>query len=413
MLKPSLLKIAAITFSALAIGTSLVGCAREPFEFSCESRVGKPSLKVNREIAVVLAPTSNFIDIKTVLTESDAQISKLLELDGTQLTIVIADSTPSVVSKQWVDFSEAVFEPDRIEIVDKAKDNLTWASTCASGDAGSSFQLDSEVDLLGAIQVASDSFTAGSDDKYLFVLANGIQTSGQLVMQEGLPSDVASGDKIGKQLLESGALGDLRGAKVYWSGLAQLNELEPQPNQLSKDVLVSIWAGIIRESGGKIASLAPGTTPATMPSATAVKVTSISWLPDACVSVTLGAEKGFEFNPDLATFVNIEKAREGALEVAEQVNASSCSGTVTLTGYTASGRSEADYLSNYASVSEKLQVLSLARANAFADLLREAGMNGNIEVIGAGKGPVVDWDDKGNFVEELGAQNRKVVVTQN
>jgi hypothetical protein len=257
MLKPSLLKIAAITFSALAIGTSLVGCAREPFEFSCESRVGKPSLKVNREIAVVLAPTSNFIDIKTVLTESDAQISKLLELDGTQLTIVIADSTPSVVSKQWVDFSEAVFEPDRIEIVDKAKDNLTWASTCASGDAGSSFQLDSEVDLLGAIQVASDSFTAGSDDKYLFVLANGIQTSGQLVMQEGLPSDVASGDKIGKQLLESGALGDLRGAKVYWSGLAQLNELEPQPNQLSKDVLVSIWAGIIRESGGKIASLAP------------------------------------------------------------------------------------------------------------------------------------------------------------
>jgi hypothetical protein len=32
-----------------------------------------------------------------------------------------------------------------------------------------------------------------------------------------------------------------------------------------------------------------------MPSATAVKVTSVSWLPDACVSVTLGAEKGFEF----------------------------------------------------------------------------------------------------------------------
>jgi len=150
-----------------------------------------------------------------------------------------------------------------------------------------------------------------------------------------------------------------------------------------------------------------------MPSATAVKVTSVSWLPDACVSVTLGAEKGFEFKPDLATFVDIEKAREGALEVAEQVNASSCSGTVTLTGYTASGRDEAEYLSNYASVSEKLQVLSLARANAFADLLREAGMNGNIEVIGAGKGPVVDWDDKGNFVEELGAQNRKVVVTQN
>lgn len=413
MRNQSLLKVTAVTLATLAIGTSLIGCARESFVLSCESRIGKPALEVNREVAVVLAPTSNFIDIETVLTESDAQISKLLGVDGTQLTIVIADSTPSVVSKQWVDFSGTAFETDRIEIVDKLKNNLRWAVACASGDEGSSFKLDSEVDLLGAIQVASDSFTAGSDDKYLFVVANGIQTSGQLVMQEGLPPDVASGGKIGKQLLESGALGDLRGATVYWSGLAQLNELEPQPNQLSKDVLVSIWSEIINESGGKIGSIYPGTSPASMPSAAAVKVTSVSWLPDSCVSVTLGRERGFEFKPNLATFIDIEKAREGAREVAGQVNESSCSGTVTLTGYTASGRSEAEYLSNYASVNEQLQVLSLARANAFADLLREAGMQGSIEVVGAGKGPVVDWDAEGKFVEELGAQNRKVVVTQN
>jgi hypothetical protein len=40
-------------------------------------------------------------------------------------------------------------------------------------------------------------------------------------------------------------------------------------------------------------------------------------------------------------------------------------------------------------------------------------LKGKIEVIGAGKGPINDWDENGNFVEELGAQNRKVVVVQN
>jgi hypothetical protein len=42
----------------------------------------------------------------------------------------------------------------------------------------------------------------------------------------------------------------------------------------------------------------------------------------------------------------------------------------------------------------------------------QAGVTVEIESIGGDKGPEIDWDEDGNFVEELGKKNRIVVITQ-
>jgi len=402
---PGIRAVALIVASSLALS----GCVRGIQDLSCDSRIGKPSLLIEREVAVVLAPTSNFINVENVLSETEAQILKELSFDGTQFSIVLADGTPSVVSKQWIDFSEAAFETDRLEIVNRAKNNLSWAVACATGLNETSFNSDPEVDLLRSIQIAAETFSDANSEKIIFVLSNGIQTSGQLNMQEGIPDGPLAVEKLISQLSDAGALGELKGASVFWAGLGQLNDGESQPNLQSLESLVSIWSGLILRAGGQIASLSPGTIPGGMPPAGSIPVSSVPWLEDACVSVTIGRDRGFEFERDLAEFLDLAAAKEGAQIVADQIQGSKCSGVVTVTGFTASGTDQANFLES----SVRLQRLSLARAQAFADLLREAGVESAIEVIGAGKGPINDWDENGNFVEELGAQNRKVVVVQN
>ena len=393
----------------IVLSLALSGCVRGIQDLSCDSRIGKPSLSIEREVAVVLAPTSNFINVENVLSEIEAQILETLNFDGTQFSIVLADGTPSVVSKQWIDFSGAAFETDRIEIVNRAKTNLSWAVACATGLNEESFNSDPEVDLLRSIQIAAETFSDSDSDKYIYVLSNGIQTAGQLNMQDGLPENALAGEKLISQLADAGALGNLKEASVYWAGLGQLNDEEAQPNLQSLESLVAIWTGLILRADGKVASLSPGTIPGGMPPEGSIPVSSVRWLADACVSVTIGRDRGFEFESDRAEFLDLAAAKDGARIVADQIRGSECSGVVTVTGFTASGTDQSNFLAS----SVKLQSLSLARAQAFADLLRAAGVESPIEVIGAGKGPINDWDENGNFVEELGAQNRKVVVVQN
>ena len=79
-----------------------------------------------------------------------------------------------------------------------------------------------------------------------------------------------------------------------------------------------------------------------------------------------------------------------------------------MTGYTASGTSKSNF---DARPKGPDQVLSTARAEAFAELLKREGLQ-VVEVFGGGKGPVYDWDDSGNFDPKLGEQNRIVEIQE-
>ncbi|MFZ4079567.1 MAG: hypothetical protein ACOYKK_09025, partial [Microbacteriaceae bacterium] len=97
-----------------------------------------------------------------------------------------------------------------------------------------------------------------------------------------------------------------------------------------------------------------------------------------------------------------------ATTIASKVAASQCPGALTVTGFVASGVPLAQYVFGNP---DDVQ-LSSDRAAAFAALLTTAGVSVPVTVVGGGKGPVTDWDDAGNFVEDLGKQNRTIVVTQ-
>jgi len=410
-MKPDIWKKNGPTIATLlSLAFALTGCAPDTSDISCESRVGQPSLKVEREVALVLSPTDNFIDLNNLLAESSTQISDLLNSDGTQFSIVLADATPSIVAKQWVDFSGTAFDTDRQEIVDRATSTLKWAVACATGQLTSSFSVDPEVDLLSALQVASDSFAEASSEKFIFVIANGTQTAGQFSMTKGLPVDADATAKLVSQLSDSGAAGDLKGATIFWSGLGQFNEQQPQPNRQSRDALVLLWSELVLAADGKIGEIELGSTPGGEASPGSIPVSKILWLADACISITVSGDRGFSFEGDSATFLDLAKAKSGARDVASEIKGSACSGSLTVTGFTASGVDKNGYTSEKKQAN---QSLSFERARAFADLLKQAGVSVEIKVIGGGKGPIYDWDAAGNLVEKLAAQNRIVVVAQN
>ena len=403
------LKVAALATTTSITALSLAGCSFGATLADCDPRVGQVPLTAEREVAVILAPTSNFVDFQKVLVEVGPRISDLFEQDKTSLNVVLADSTPSIVAKYSVDFSNAPFQSDRDEVIEIAQGRLSWAVTCAAGQDGVGFSVDPEVDFLRAMGVASESFVSASSEKFVFVLGNGLQTSGQFSFLSGFPEDSRAADKLVDQLQSSGAIKPLNGAKVFWTGLGQVNTSNPALNQQSIDSLVSLWTNIVLTAGGGVGSISAGNVTEGSPSAGAIQVASVEGLEDACVSLTLGADKGFSFRPDSTEFLDISLASEGARSVVSEIENSDCTGSVKVTGFTASGANQDKYLSE----SDSLQLLSLQRAEAFAQLLRDAGLKGEIEVIGGGKGPINDWDENGNFVEELGAQNRKVVVVQN
>jgi outer membrane protein OmpA-like peptidoglycan-associated protein len=401
--------IATVAIVALA-SLSLAGCSLGERALDCNTLVGEPSLNVEREVAVVLAPTSNFLDFNNVLVESGPKIADLLSQDGTALTVVLADSNPSIVTKYSVDFSGALLDVDRDQIVQIAQGRLGWAVECASQEAGLGFEVDEEVDFLRGIQVASESFSPTSSEKYIFVLGNGIQTSGQFSLVDGIPSDSSSSEKLVEKLASEGALGSFGGATVFWEGLAQVNNAQPALNKQSIDSIVLLWNKIILAAGGRIGAVSAGNITDGVPASGAIRVSSVTGLKDACVSITIGGDRGFSFNGDSATFIDSEKALAGAQEVATEIKSTTCTGSVTVTGFTASGVDR----DSYTSAEEEInKTLSLQRAEAFASLLRQAGVSVEIIVKGAGKGPVNDWDANGKFVDEAGAQNRIVIVTQN
>jgi flagellar motor protein MotB len=123
--------------------------------------------------------------------------------------------------------------------------------------------------------------------------------------------------------------------------------------------------------------------------------------------MTLTTESGFNFKPDTAIFIDRNQAVEAAQKIADELASKpDCTGGITVKGYTSSGVSEDEYKP------EDDLVLSKQRADAFAELLVQAGVTVEIVSEGGGKGPNNDWNPDGSYNEDVGITNRIVVITQ-
>jgi hypothetical protein len=290
---------------------------------------------------------------------------------------------------------------------------LTSVYECAVQDPdleySGGYTITPETDFLQGLTVAARAFDvkASGSEKIVIVVGNGIQSIGQInFTKDGIPTlDAIPG--IVEALKTAGVLPDLQGARVDWVGLGQTDGVaQAKLNQQSQDSLLAFWKALIVASNGREGTfqleVAAGT-----PREGSIPVTQITALPDACIQMTLTSESGFNFKPDTAIFIDRAQAVTAAEKIAaELASKPDCTGGITVVGYTASGVSKDKFKPG-----DNL-VLSKQRADAFTELLVQAGVTVEIDSQGGDKGPEIDWDADGNFVEELGKKNRIVVITQ-
>ncbi len=377
-------------------------------EINCSPKPNvRPEAQV--ETAVVVAPTANFTDIELPLEIAKQRLVPELS-DPTKintLAVVVANDNPRKLRDLVVEQEPGEVIQDFEQKLDRAPGIVRLAVACALDQPAPG--VGPETNLLKAIGVAADTFLNDSSKKTIYVLSNGLQTSGEINMVEDMPQTVAQAISVAKQLEQSNALPDLAGASVEWYGMGSIQSAENQSaiNEQTIKVLDAFWTEVIKLSGGEITKRV-NEVGYKAPPTNAYQTSAVASLPTSCL-ITLNEDDGVRFKPSVTSFVSLAKAQKAAETVVAELNKKDCVGSIKVTGFVASGVDKDKY--NSAEI-EAGKALSLARAQAFADLIRAAGWTGKIEAIGGGKGDKNDWNADGTFNETKGKSNRKVVISQ-
>lgn len=415
-------KITAISLVAsLVLITS--GCDGGDADRFCEMLSTKGKTKPNTQISAVIAPTSNFVDFSTIVTAAEPLVAKSLGREladselkdaiGRELSVVVADGTPQLAIKRTVaPLGEDIYDIETA--IDKTYKVFDLVAGCAAGklkQSGDEIPTDEESDLIAGISLAADQFTSTSSEKVLYILGNGIQTSGALKMQEPgqFPKDMKTADNLVESLVSIGALPDLDGVRVVWFGLGQVDGTQPKLDQKSRDSLVYFWQKLISESNGTLEStdiqkqVGSGTPHKNAISVSLVPISSCG------IVVKLYEKDGVQFEPDSNVFIDLNKAKAKAKDVVTSFKAEHCE-TMTVHGYAAAGVSQDEYEANKSDIDQTNSALTLLRAKAFAKLLKDAGFDGEIGTEGSGTCGT-EWKSDGSVDKVLQKECRRVEVT--
>ena len=392
----------------------------------------------NTEVVVIVAPTSTFVDFDSVISVVSSDIKSSLgselkteaELQtaiGNQLSMIVADGTPELISKTTVKpIGDSKIGDDIKSAIDGALKPVSLVASCAGGklaESGDSIPTDKESDLLKALVLAEGQFTDESSKKELYIIGNGINTAGVLKMQD--PTEDGSGTvfpnskkkalEMAKNFFKSGYLPtDLKGANVHLIGVGQTNPAAQEIPEPARKALITFWSEVIRLSNGKVLeeNILPNPGHGE-PSSAAIKVTG--GIPIvACAPITLRESDGITFKPGLAEFVDKAAAKAKAVEVAELYSAKKCA--MSITGFAAPGTSKSEYESDKADIDSENLSLTKRRAQAFIKLLNAAGFTD--VTIGSGGGTCVGDDLEGSFkadgsINETGQSKcRRVEISQ-
>ena len=410
----------AIALSAFLAATSLTACT--PI-VHCDMGSQDASSTPPIQISAVMAPTNNFVDFDSIITASSSAVKNdlgaslpekdLKEATGRELSVVLADGTPALETRGWVDpQGEATYDYE--SAIDTTFGNFDLVNKCAAGDLKTKddqIPTDEESDLLAALSVAGDQLTFEGAEKKIYVLGNGIQTAGAIQMQDAgkFPKDEDYASQLAQGLEDIGALPDLHGAQVIWFGLTQVDGQNQKLGQNASDGLVAFWQEVIARSNGVLdvkdiqRKVGSG-----LPHANAIKVTS-AVVAECKLIVKLYEKDGIEFKPNSDSFVDNGKANAAADKVVDSFKKANCD-TMTVHGYAAAGVDHEAYLKDQAKIDNTNQSLTLARAKAFASLLKRAGFEGTIKTKGVGTCGT-EWKPDGSASKSLQQLCRRVEVT--
>jgi outer membrane protein OmpA-like peptidoglycan-associated protein len=397
---------------ALVAVLALSGCsAFSQAVINCDPSQAENDPTIKVDVVAVLAPSQNFTDFQIALDVAQSDLAQTLGWEGSRLSTVLADGAPEIKKSALIEKRDN--QNDGEILASQNTNQLTSVYSCAVQDPelqySGGYTITPETDFLQGLTVAARAFDvkASGSEKIVIVVGNGIQSVGQInFTEEGIPTlDAIPG--IIEALKNGGVLPDLQGARVDWVGLGETDGVAQEKlNQQSQDSLLAFWQALIVASNGRVGTFQLGVASGT-PREGSIPVTPITALPDACINMTLTTESGFNFKPDTAIFIDRNQAVQAAENIAEELASKpDCTGRITVTGYTSSGVSEDEYKP------EDDLVLSKQRADAFAELLVQAGVTVEIVSEGGGKGPNNDWNADGSYNEDVGITNRIVVITQ-
>lgn len=394
--------------AGLLVLSVLSACAKAP-QASCEFNQADNNVDVSKEISIVIAPNIGFVDFENVLASTMPKIQELFkDQKNASLAIVLADGNPEIESNSIIEV-ELPFssQTDVDEEVDNAISEISRVYRCALGLDGVTSRSSEESNLTLALSKAAGAFETSGTQREIFVLSNGISTSGQVNFtdaEDGIPTLGNYENRVND--LES-ALIDLKGANVSWIGLGQTDgEYQKNFDTQVIEALTKFWTLYVEKSNGVAGSIQQGNVVNGTPNRNSLRVSPVGpRFEKVCASADLGIDQGLVFVENSPEFKSPSTARASIQDIANEINESSCFGKVIVTGYVSSDQEK----STFDRVGDK--PLSLKRANAVSDVLEEFGVS-NIEVIGAGWGEIDEWNSDGSYNNELGEKNRIVKIRE-
>jgi hypothetical protein len=412
----SKLRIVALATAALILSLGLTACTPEKH---CEIGLQDASPKPPIQVAAILAPTNNFVDFSSIITsastkvQADLGFGKLKSAAGRELSVVLADGTPSLVARGYVE-PQGGADYDIQTAIETTYGNFDLVAQCAAGDLkvnDDQIKTEAETDLLAALSVAADQLTDDKAEKKIYILGNGIQTTGAIKMQETgqFPTSEKYADQLAQGLKDIGALPDLHGTSVYWYGLGQVDGTKQKLSQKNSDSLSYFWQEVISMSNGVLLTDdIHGKVGGGDPNKNAIAVAPVD--PPSCSLVVKLYEKdGVQFQPDSNVFVDANKAKAAAKSVSNSFIKADCT-EMTVHGYAAAGVDKSVYDSKKDDIDGTNKALTLLRAKAFAALIKAAGFTGTINTEGVGTCGT-EWNTAGKVAPQLQKLCRRVEVS--
>lgn len=356
------------------------------------------------------APVPNVQELK-------ANILALCLLEGSSVSEIIIDGSPyEAFSIDIPSVKKNISSSKKEEIANSRCEEIMGALLTAKAKT-------EEVDILQALSLGVRELSSKNGTiKQLFVLDVGLPTLGVLSFQEISLSNLDVEATIAN-LKSEGELPDFSCVdSITWIGLA--DTVQPQANlsQKNREKLKLFWSTLLQEAGAKEVVFSDA-LPNSTADASNIELPSVSTID---VSTTISVVSQEEITKELeeesiceTTFVlpeEVVKFKPGSAELltdrteVQEVlkpfidyllkHEDKC---ILLAGTTAS-----------AGIQEELVGLAEARSNTIRTILLDSGVAENqLQILGLGfEHPLYtnDRDENGVFVEELGKQNRNVII---